>query len=128
MRKILPAVFICLIFSCSKEVFKNNSIVGRWKLSEYYFDIGNGSHEWQKPDGLYTIEFKANGDYVTIGNAGTVTGKYFIIDSSNLKFVETPPSPAHLTYRYSLNSNNSELILYPPCIEGCASKYVAVKK
>lgn len=128
MKKILLAAFICCIFSCSKEVFKNSSIIGKWKLEEYYLDPGDGSHQWQKPDGLYTIEFTTEGDYISTGNNETVIGKFSIIDSSTISVVETSPGSNNYTFHYSLSSNNAELILNGQCIEGCASRYVAIKK
>jgi len=134
MKNILSICLICVIaFSCEKSapVIYNDGILGKWVLSEYYVNPGvGGQNEWQTPDDSFghTLEFKSNGDFIT--NAGLYydATAYEIPDSTYIKFLNASQQVnGSLEYFYSLEENNSVLIISPMCFEGCAYKYKAVE-
>jgi hypothetical protein len=126
MKAVLIAFSVVLSFSCSKNIVKNNSLVGKWKLVEYYMDPGDGSGTWKADNtGSNFIEFKPDGNYISTDSSNTTVMKYKIIDSVSVRFIRTN-SREDYTHRYELTDNNTVLYLYPPCIEGCGLKYKAV--
>lgn len=95
------------------------SIVGSWKLTEYYLSIG-GPGEWKPADPKHPSFASFNLDNTVDFNydGKTTRYRYEIVDSVNIKLVN---DQGETGYRYSFKPN--ELILYPPCIEGCGQKY-----
>lgn len=50
-RVFVLAVVVCSVTACKKNIqLHNSSIVGKWKLSEYLADPGDGSGTWQPAD------------------------------------------------------------------------------
>jgi len=113
------------VLACGKKnaAVENESIVGKWRLTETLADPGDGSGKWQPADPLNPsyLEFRSDG---SLGSSpqGSVTQYKLLSDSTLLYYTDTGP----LQLRYTLTK--TALGLYPPCIEACGMHYVAVKQ
>ena len=123
-QTLLLTIVIFFIIGCEKsKQVENNSLVGKWKLTESYADPGDGSGTWQPADAAHPgyLEFKTDGT-VTITPYNIYNAeRYKITSDSTLLFIRSTDS---IFTRYSFSK--TLLILYPPCIEGCGEKYIAV--
>ena len=69
MKQIYRFIFIVfiaiIIQSCHKdnEVFKNNGIIGKWKLLETYDGYQGGNYKWNKTPENRVIEFTIENKY-----------------------------------------------------------------
>lgn len=129
MKKIifvLATVMIVIIFGCNKSAPKNNSIHGKWMLTEYYVDPGNGSGTWKNADisDPNYLEFKSNGSLESNKGVFKNYNHYDILNDSVFEFHSSTPGNS-LKSKYFLTSGL--LSIYPPCIEGCGFKYKTVK-
>lgn len=125
MKKLVFISFMLitvLSMSCSSIMSSaenpENSLMGKWKLTESLSDPGDGSGKWQKAS--------SKNMYLIFNNDGTVSGdqagtlkSYTVLDSTKIEF--TQQSNTKITYRYKITSG--ELTLNPPCIEACGSRY-----
>lgn len=135
MKKIvLLLLTITFFISCNNDDNTTNSdeasLVGNWKLIEFYVDPGDGSGEYTAIDSDKTMTFNSNGEITSnyslcnmnvivdpepsSGTYSTTTG---IIDVPNC------PNDSPLTIQFEI-SNEGNLIIYYPCIEGCSEKYI----
>jgi hypothetical protein len=125
MKQILLLILFSFFIICcekSKQV-ENNSLVGKWKLTESFADPGDGSGDWQPADPARPsyLEFKTDGT-VAITPYNIYNAEHYKITSdSTLLFIRSTDS---IFTRYSFSK--TLLTLYPPCIEGCGQKYIAV--
>ncbi len=104
-----------------------------WQLSETLMDPGDGSGTFQPIDSDYKIKFFSDGNLWVDG--GTFcTATLILYDKFNgeydtTKNVLTPYdckfNGKQIEYSYELNEKN-ELIVYLPCIEPCANKFVKI--
>ena len=66
-QTLLLTVVIFFIIGCEKsKQVENNSLVGKWKLTESYADPGDGSGTWQPADAAHPgyLEFKTDGTVI----------------------------------------------------------------
>ncbi|MFA5419823.1 MAG: hypothetical protein WC341_15325 [Bacteroidales bacterium] len=127
-RRILYVLILAgIIASCSKT--KNNEnpqLISKWKLIEQLADPGDGSGVFTPVESDKTIEFFVNGEVISNGSLCTMNfetgsvgkGKYDTTVNSIF-----PEDCNSTEYQISYSIIDSELILYYPCIEGCAQKY-----
>lgn len=133
MKNILLTSMLLVtgICCCKEDVPKiyNEGILGKWELMEYYVNPGVGPSDWQTPDDdfKHTVEFKSNGDFISSGTLYYGATAYQIPDTSTIKFLHATQISGDLHYQYSLQENNSILIISPLCFEGCSYKYSAIK-
>lgn len=129
MKKVF--VFIStvtvLLISCSKYLIKNDRLYGKWQLTDYYADPGNGSGTWQHTNERLNVEFTRSGQFIEYNSNGNDTTGFTMLSDSTLQINTINASP-FLLYHYELNDDNATLFLYPPCIEGCGYKYKAIQK
>ena len=120
---LLIAILILSQVACQKKSapVENESIVGKWRLTESLSDPGDGSGKWQPADPLHPqfLEFRPDGTAVSPGSA---TVGYKIISDSTLLFI-TDADSIPLRYHFT----KTTLALTPPCYEACGMHYVAVK-
>ena len=111
---------ILLSFGCQKAT--NSSIVGRWVLTDYLADPGNGSGTWQKADSRNPkyIEFTASGEYIPHDTTGNYN-RYEILGDSAIRFTRTIPPTRQETVHYTFSP--TKLRLLPLCMEGCGYVY-----
>ncbi len=126
MRKVLSFFILfqaIFFFSCKKSdtLAKQNSIVGKWQLRDYYYSTGGPAiAKTANPAHISTIEFDANGNLTYSDSLGVRSYHYEILDSARL-WIGTSSD----VERYKLT--DTLLSLYPPCYEPCGSNYVPVK-
>jgi hypothetical protein len=126
----LTAFFFCFLLAChEKTLWKEGSdeqaeLTGKWKLTEYLADPGNGSGRWQTtdPSNPSYLEFRPNGVYLSHGSA-TIYDRYRIRDKEFIVLSSSSTSDS-VVMRYALTL--SKLIINPPCIEACGQRYVRV--
>ena len=135
MKRVLIFMLTIGIFlnSCSEKEIDPSELVGLWQLSEVLADPGDGSGTFQPVDGKERIiQFFIDGSFKTPGTFCQTdirlfeesTGVYdttrnvLIIDDCIFNEVQ-------IEYSYELN-DLGELIIYFPCIEPCANKYIKI--
>ncbi|MCU7547545.1 lipocalin family protein [Chitinophagaceae bacterium LB-8] len=123
-KLILLTVLLC---SCKLRSVHHTSqpaqLVGKWKMTQYYADIGDGKGNWQEADQQRTIEFRKDG--VFIDSEHKNAGRYVLLDSTNIKVVPEDTTKAYNVKIIELN--DTSLVLRPNCIEGCGEKYIRIK-
>lgn len=129
-------LFIILILSggllaCSKsndaDVVTKQDIVGKWKLIEYYRDIGNGNGEWvpTDPNDIEIVEFESNGKFMHNENFSIREGidRYTIMKDNKIALYSSAGGDT-VMYFYKQDKKN-ELIFNPICREfSCMKKHV----
>ncbi|TCK85577.1 hypothetical protein [Albibacterium bauzanense] len=133
MRRSIPLLLLALVFfitACDKDNLQtnDNTLTGKWKLSETLADSGDGSGEWipvAKKTPYDYVEFKENGDLA--GNLFTEYKSYMLKDDITIQF--SIDEDRKQEYRYSIiNGVLSMSPSYPMlCIEACGTRYIKVK-
>ena len=133
--KIFLIIFSLCAFKCSDEnspVLENNGLVGKWKLTEYLADPGDGSGKWQtvSDEFSHTIEFHADGRFTEVkGKALSSVPLYKGYRSKGDNQIEMLPidefTPPHI-WTYS-DLSSTKLTLSYGCFEACGGRYVAVE-
>ncbi|PLX11021.1 MAG: hypothetical protein C0598_09180 [Marinilabiliales bacterium] len=123
---ILIIIFLVSVYSsCKKD--ENSNVLSKWKLIEQYSDPGDGSGDFNPVESDRTIEFMDNGIAVSNGSLCNMTldanGTYSAIYNDSL-IVTNDCDMENFTLHYQINSN--VLIIWFPCIEGCAQKYAKI--
>jgi hypothetical protein len=129
MKKTL--FFVLVLFSagaCKKSSTSppvNNSIVGKWKMTEYFFDTGDGNAAYRPVDSLNTtyIEFKADGSMIMAPKDLYSTDRYKITSDSTM---DLGVDPEKYTLRYELTPGM--LTIHGPCYVPCAQRFVPSDK
>ncbi len=119
-------VFLLLIFGCKKE----DSLRGEWKLMAQLMDPGDGSGVFvpvlseRKIEFLKNGKLKSNGElcYPGINSTESSEGTYSLEDSTIS--ITTCAGSTELTLTFTTFADT--LILWYPCFEPCAEKYVRV--
>jgi hypothetical protein len=117
------------LITCKKDNsgVGDNTLTGRWKLSETYADPGDGS-------GKYLPVTKTNTAYVIFNADGTLNGtafpndvSYAVKDSVTLAIT----SKNHEVENYAYKITNGVLQMSPAgpifCIEGCGQRFSKVR-
>lgn len=131
MKTLSFILLLCLglfIITCKKDnSATDNTLTGKWKLTETYADPGDGS-------GKYMAVPKTNTDYVIFNTNGALTGtafandvSYVVKDSVTLAIT----SKNNEVENYAYNITNGVLQMSPAgpnfCIEGCGQRFSKVK-
>jgi hypothetical protein len=126
MKKIfLVASVVCLVIACKKNVaFHNSGIVGKWKLTEFLSDPGDGSGSWQAADRWHPryLEFNSDGTLTILPDNIYNSDHYQLTSDSTMIFMRGSQN-FPMWYYFSETS----LTLHPPCFEACGERYIAVK-
>lgn len=131
MRKeFILMMCLALLFACNKtDNDKQNDLVSKWKLIEVLADPGDGSGTFQPIESDLIIEFykdgtiKSNGllCYMTLESSDETFGTYSTVDNT------ISPDDCNHSLDYSLDSENSQLIISYPCIEPCGLKFIKIQ-
>lgn len=134
MKKIFTILAICSVIACRKDadeaVVTNQDIIGKWKLVEYYRDIGNGTGEWVPTDAndIEIVQFEASGKFLYNENFSIQEDidRYRIIDNNKIELYSSAGTD---TVRYFFKQDNkNELIFNPVCREfSCMKKHVRLQ-
>lgn len=115
---LLLTVFTTLL-SCKKDGKNSGTIYGKWKLTHAYSDPSDGSGKYQKVTGpTKYLTFEQDGKLT--GNALTDVYAFEIIDNKTMR-ISTHTYQMPMIYAYELTER--QLILNPPCFEGCGYKF-----
>src|SRR5688500_1823440 len=123
MKLVYNLMTILVVSSCQFSPGQSPAIVGKWKMTHFYADIGDGKGTWQEADkqNTRTIEFKKNGEF--IDSQKDKTGKYALLDSTHVEIKDNSQS-----YKMTIVELGTDLLVVKAnCIEGCGEKYVRIK-
>lgn len=125
MKSLLFVLALSVIVACKKNTrVENNSLVGKWKLTESYADPGDGSGKWQKtdPSNPHYLEFTSDGKLISWPADIYNSDHYQVTSDSTMIFIRgTERFPMRYIFTKTL------LTLFTPCIEVCGSKYIPVE-
>ncbi|MCC6287743.1 MAG: hypothetical protein IT249_07650 [Chitinophagaceae bacterium] len=124
MRYFFFLFLLCMTGGCSKEKRISSPLIGSWKLHSFYRSPG-GLSEWQvvDPGTPQYITFKNNGQYIQEPASSYGVDRFKIKNDSVLIFLLHNEE----SFEHHYQINNDTLTLIPPCIEGCAYKYLSAK-
>jgi hypothetical protein len=112
----------CKLRSANNASQQESQLIGKWKMTQYYADIGDGKENWVEADKERTIEFKENGAFIDSEQANA--GRYVLQDSIHIEIIPHDKTKTYKMQIIELNAKN--LVLRANCIEGCGEKYVRV--
>ena len=112
------------LFSCKKDnSAKDNTLTGKWKLTETYADPGNGKVN-------YIAVPKDNKEYISFNGDGTLDGSGFAngttyVVKDSVTIAVTSKDNTVENYRYSIKNGTLQMSPAGPivCIEGCGTRY-----
>jgi len=133
MKKILIACFVSFcLFSCTKQNDDPTpppiALVGHWDLTHVLADPGNGSGVFKEVTRGKALTFANDGkvssssplcdmnSLLTVAGSGTYDNSFIYPNDCQVEGIK-------LTYKIEGQS----LIIYYPCTETCAEKYVKVE-
>lgn len=102
---------------------ENASLVGTWKMTEYYQDLGNGTGTWQQadPQDPESIVFSVNGSFAATSNSPLARfSSYKVNEGGMIGFFTS--SGFTDTFPYTLESA-TQLLIKPRCRENCMRRY-----
>jgi hypothetical protein len=122
-KTLLTAIIALSICTCGKKnigTAENETIIGKWKLTQTLSDPGDGSGKWQPADPNHPsyIEFRADD---TLAFSTGYSTRYKLLSDSTLILYSTGDS-----IRWGYQFTKTQLTLHPPCIEACGMRYAAV--
>jgi hypothetical protein len=132
MKNIVSILLTCCtIIACNKSTaeVQNEGLTGKWQLTEYFINPGDGG-DWHAADNdiIHTIEFREDGSFSCSDSSYRNVIAYQQVDSMRINFLLPTQIPSYTEYYFKLEDNNQTLILsYKGCIEGCSNKYKVVK-
>ncbi|TDQ33009.1 lipocalin-like domain-containing protein [Zeaxanthinibacter enoshimensis] len=132
MRKfyaLLPLVLICILVSCNAaddDIQNTTDIIGTWQLRAVLADPGDGSGEYEPVRSDKTIEFFADGTFIT--NVSFCDGSRDAEEGFSGTYnpetgVLSPEGCVYAGYMPSYSFEGKNLIIQLPCIEPCGEKY-----
>jgi hypothetical protein len=123
MKYFILLLVLFVLISCSKSSENSNkipaSLIGRWNLTEYLADPGDGSGTWKHTETEDYIEFTQ--DSTVLSNkpgTGDIT-RFGLPNDSTILFIYPT---YNITNSYKIEGN--QLTLMGGCIEACGSKYI----
>src|SRR5258708_4897247 len=119
------------LFTCKKggsPTIPDNTLTGKWKLSESLADPGDGSGKWMPVAAALSsryVQFDGNGKLE--GTAFPNDVSYVVKDSITLTFISK--DNVQQNYRYSIENGSLDMSPDGPirCYEACGTRYVRVK-
>lgn len=133
---IFAVIFTVLFCSCKKsdEISTDPlELVGQWKLTEVYADIGDGTGKFRKIEGKKILEFTKEGQVKsTNGDLCSINSYSSANESSNFEIKEMYGGLNKIVLEkceteMSFEIKADELTLYYNCFEGCGEKFKRVK-
>jgi hypothetical protein len=118
MRVITIVILLSFCFGCATS--SKNQLAGKWKLSEYLIDIGDGNGTWQPAttDMQSITEFSSNGN-IASNDPLMKDADHFKLLKDSIQFTGKQPN----TYSFTLLHRDT-LVIRPHCVEACGFKYV----
>lgn len=140
---LLLVMLLFAAFACQDEtadpddqnklmLTENNGLEGKWKLTDYLADPGDGSGKWRTvTEGFaHTVEFRSDGTFKEVKGVAMSSvplfDAYKILDDQRIEMIPIDKKqPSQIWYYSDLTSGT--LTLGYGCIEACSGKYVAIK-
>ncbi|MER3498610.1 MAG: hypothetical protein C4308_08255 [Chitinophagaceae bacterium] len=137
MKSIITFLAIALtVIACEKSPMdsqvagvneqspKEGSIVGTWKLTEYYQDISTGTGQWVPANFNEYMIFGEDGSFSTTPTSPIYSRGYtrWTTKPNLVAFAPGTEKGGYDYYQYAISGN--QLIFYPRCREMCMCKYV----
>jgi len=125
--KIKTGILVFLVMTmigCSNPAQKNessNQLEGRWKMTEHYFDIGDGNGQWWRTDSSKQVTLEITSTQIVRNGKDPVRYKHAAPGS----FQQYLTNGDSILVKYSFTGDTLEL--RPPCIEGCGERYVKLR-
>lgn len=135
MKKLLLIFMLAGLLACNKE--DNDDDAGNysndaWVLVEEYYDPGDGSGDFEPTNKSLSITWNDDNSFSASGNLcslsldnETTTEGTFNVDTEEMYVTNCEGAPEN-TYTLTYELNETELLVYFPCIEGCALKFAKV--
>lgn len=123
MKRVLLLVFVAFAFSACKKEVRDTDLIGKWKLTEYLADPGDGSGTWQPAPNSQFIEFVKDGTLIFSPTGQYDSKRYNVTSDSTMIF-----SGDSYDYPMRYNLSGNLLTLKPQCIEACGMKYIKVSQ
>ena len=123
---LVSILLVSYFSSCKKD---DGSIsLNKWKLIEQYSDPGDGSGEFNPVESNKTLEFFSNGTVVSNGslcNMSIETDGQSTATFTDSTLITQDCELDNFAVYYQILDDN--MILWYPCIEGCAQKYQKIE-
>ncbi|GAA4896737.1 hypothetical protein GCM10023311_21860 [Flaviramulus aquimarinus] len=131
---ILIAIFFLNCTSDDSKSIDKTGLIGTWKLIEQFADPGDGSGAFQPIESDRVIEFFSNGtltvnstlcfrDNTIIPNQ-SASGTYVFASESEFNTGDIMPNDCNSELnRITFEIEDSKLILWYLCVEGCGEKF-----
>lgn len=103
------------------------TLVGKWRLVEYFQDRGDGSGQWMPATDPDEITFTASGEVTFSGNspfAAKAFNRYKVIDANKVELSNAAGDVKEVFYFDRRSAN--DLIFNPQCRENCSRRYQKV--
>ena len=139
MKNCILILIAVLFFNCSsdddKSIIENKELLGKWKGIELLADPGDGSGTFQPVAYNRTIEFFNDGKVIANGTlcfmsseSTPSSGTFTLISESEFSEGEIIPNDCNSDfYKISFKIEDSNLVLWYPCIKGCGEKFEKVE-
>ncbi|WP_373073476.1 lipocalin family protein [Zeaxanthinibacter enoshimensis] len=129
---LLTLLLTCILFSCARdeESYLSPDIVGIWQLRAVLADPGDGSGEYEPVRSDKTIEFFADGTFITNVSFcdGSRDAEEGFSGTYNMETgVLSPEGCVYAGYMPSYSFVGKNLVIQLPCIEPCGEKYEKIK-
>jgi hypothetical protein len=103
------------------------SVLGTWRLTEYFLDYGNGTGAWQQADSQNpeSIVFSATGDFSASSNSPLFRFTSYKVQEDGMIGFFTSTGFAD-AFPYTLESA-TQLLIKPLCRENCMRRYQLIE-
>ncbi len=133
-KTVLLLLIVSTLLSCSKDCDNcgnDGNIQSRWILTEQLVDPGDGSGEFNPVDSDKVIEFLDNARIISNGSLCDMTITSDAYSSGRIIMPDNviiPDDCDGTEFQYHFVVESDTLIIYYPCIEGCAHKYLRLSE
>jgi hypothetical protein len=118
MRFLIFLILAIFCFGCVTP--SKNQLAGKWKLSEYLIDIGDGKGTWQPATAdMQSITHLSSDGKVLSDDPLMKEADHFEMLKDSIQFSGKQAN----TYSYTLLHSDT-LVIRPHCVEACGFKYV----
>lgn len=107
---------------------QKNNLIGRWQVTEYFQDYGDGTGKWITATEPEEILFTATGEFKASGNTPLASrgyDRYRIVDGNQVELFSSSNGDNRETYYYNRESG-VQLLFNPQCRENCSRRYKLV--
>ena len=136
MKKLftkITAVFIltvilssCLNSRKSKTTKEENLLIGKWKLIEVKYSIGESNPPWTKATNSYDLTLNKDLSFISTQIIGCANGTYTLVNGRITLLYACGNSTIPTQFTVISNSNSELIIKNVNCIEDCSDKFLKI--